>query len=477
MKHQTSSESLNVDKLVELIRRPYRSLHGRVSNACQTRWLNNEFLKVAKQASLGTYLCTARITSCIIGLCELLASRLTVEENELWNNFVIVDERLTATLSVHHSNLEWLLQQFNSSPWQVEAWIHKSACLASSDGEIDFADLLQLVSTRNPSLAATAHAMRNSIIHMWSIATGSESASCMRADTINMLRTRCQKMDYHQLSDALSTYQRSLLLTCCWCCEEQILDQIKPKSASVMGALVIVLRTLCRKMTPGQRALWKMLNDRSGNFNALFTLEDVHAGLEITVPIDEIRKGSKAKIHGLWGLRQQTQRKSLCLLFRTADSKVSLAKVCYWWNSMETGFVIPSFLMDKMADCEPEEIFSRDLQIAASNHRIARKALQAHVHVLAQFKAAALWESMEELHDQYALTVSLTNTSDSEDGETSMVCTHDEHTEDDTVFVSTRPSSSTPSTCDSSTYDQDVSWSPSQHREFSWHAQSKAPNF
>jgi len=83
-----------------------------------------------------------------------------------------------------------------------------------------------------------------------------------------------------------------------------------------------------------------MLNDRSGNFNALFTLEDVHAGFEVTAPIDEIRKGLKAKIHGMWTLRQQTQRKSLCLLFRRADSKVCL--------------VIPTFLEEKMVDCEPE---------------------------------------------------------------------------------------------------------------------------
>jgi len=291
MQSHPSSETIDVDKLVALIRRPYRSLHDRVNYACHSRWLNNEFLKIAQQASLGTCLCTARLTSCIIGFCELLASSLTPQENELGNNFVMVDERLTATLSVHHSNFEWVLQQVDSSQWQLEAWIHRAECLASNDAEIDFADLLQLVSTRTLSFAATANAIRSSIIHICSIATGSENASCMRPDTINMLRARCQKVDYLQLSEVLSIYQRSLLLTCCWFCEEQILDQIKPQSTSVVGALVTVLRMLCRKMTPGQRALWKMLNDTSGNFNALFTLEDVHAGLEVTVPIDEVRMG------------------------------------------------------------------------------------------------------------------------------------------------------------------------------------------
>jgi len=221
---------------------------------------------------------------------------------------------------------------------------------------------------------------------------------------------------------------------------------------------------LCRKMTPCQRALWKMLNDKSGNFHALFTLEDVHAGLEVSVPIDEIREGSKAKLQGLWGPRQQTQQKSLRWLFRKADSQVSLAQVCHWWSGMETGLVIPTFLVNKLADCEPEEIFSRDLQIAASDHRIVRKALQAHVHVLAQFKAAALWETMEEVHDKFSLTISLTNTSESEDGESSLVCTHDE---DDTVLASTHASSTTTSTCDSSTDVRDVSRSPSRYRESS----------
>jgi len=138
---------VDLEELLDLLRRPFCALLIKPSTPDQTHpasQTNEDHGNHAQTKHFSASVVGSRFAARIIGYCELLACRLSSEENELWNNFIAADVNLRASLGVHSTELEGILRQTDPSTSQINAWVDILEG-ATDDDDIDFADLLELM--------------------------------------------------------------------------------------------------------------------------------------------------------------------------------------------------------------------------------------------------------------------------------------------------------------------------------------------
>merc|ERR1719424_1126704 len=127
-----------------------------------------------------------------------------------------------------------------SSQETLDYWINSLFERADGDTEIDFADLLDwFMHEREEADEWTLQStLRTGLSQLFSSAAASSDSTPPRLlqDNVIDLRDRCMRADPMRLAEAAAAYQRSMVLTSCWRCEQHLRRILTPVMQSARNA-------------------------------------------------------------------------------------------------------------------------------------------------------------------------------------------------------------------------------------------------
>lgn len=376
----------------------------------------------------------ARLIGYVLGCCEAVTSELSPDEARLWDAFVTADIKLTGTIAAATELRQVLIDCFGESE-HTSSWCRSMGANADENGEIDFADLLDWYTTTSKveSLWFVRSSVRDSLVaglgQILNASAARQTAPRMRPERISQLRTRCADLAPTALAEAAVAYQRSLMLTSCWQCENRLMAIIKSASTaqgqneqrtSLVHTLLSVLRSINSELAPTERVLWEVIGSKDSDFDCSFTKQEVLAGIgellvytlerELATPSEEFEE--------LQRLRSECQRRSVETLFQEGRLTASLSDVIWWWWDLPeeyriaAGLSVPAALLRRSVTRKPEEMFKDKLRLAATNASVANTALRGHVRAYAELRALVVRRTVEGLHCRSPTETWTTCTSD-----------------------------------------------------------------
>lgn len=399
------------------------------------------------QSPLFSAIVRARLMAHLLGCYEAVASELTGEEAQLWDAFVAVDTSLSCTLRVPggeqeakevEKGLHDALTDALGSAARADSCIRAIFDRACEEGECDFADLLDVFAEvrQGDQLWTLRSMVRSGLSHF--LGSNGEPAST-RASRISDLRARCGRQSTEALASSAAAYQRSLVLTASWRCEQRLLALVcgadrssspfrgDSRAAGALDALLSVLHGIHAELAPSERVLWELLGSEDRNFDGAFTKREVLAAIGELLSYHLAREAIDAagsELEELQRLRSDCQRRSVEALFGTTRrTTVTLADVLRWWwdmaeeYRMASGLAVPSALLRRSLHRQPEEMFRVQLRAVASDPPAARVALRGHARAFAELRALAVRRTIEGLHSR---SPTETRTTTSEAGFTSL---------------------------------------------------------
>eukprot|EP00931_Biecheleriopsis_adriatica_P006695 TRINITY_DN108059_c0_g1_i1.p1 TRINITY_DN108059_c0_g1~~TRINITY_DN108059_c0_g1_i1.p1 ORF type:complete len:730 (+),score=126.78 TRINITY_DN108059_c0_g1_i1:49-2238(+) len=460
--------SLDIDELVEVAHVPFRQLMQSVPDPVDT--ISQERAALASHPredpedrgrrtscasrSAGSPLLTlfsavvrARLSAHIFGCHEVISSDLSPEEARLWNIFVNADISLSGALRVTPDTADELGNAFA----EVMGPALSAACLRAlrervdENNECDFADVLDVwtLENRPDHFWQLRSSLRSSVSSIANLLTGSNGVPSSR-EILPVLHARCEQLSDVALGNAASAYQRSLILTCSWRCEQRLLSFLlgskdRPvQRRSDVAKLLAVLHGIHSELVPTECALWELFGLHDHNFDGAVSKDEVLGMLEDLLSFHQEAGGaSSGELEELDMLRRQCQRRSVNNLFdRHRKAEVSFAGLLKWWWDMPEDYreasaiSIPAFQLQQSQHRLPEEMFRGPLRAAASDPYFARQALRWHVRTFAELRALAVRRSIDGFVPRSA-TASLASTSEYGDTLTSSSRDRDLDGEDD----------------------------------------------
>lgn len=398
------------------------------------------------QSPLFSAVVRARLSSHLIGCYESVTSELSGEEIQLWDIFVNMDHTLAGSMTVSVDTAGEICSALAaiSSQAHAEACVKALAERVDETGECDFADLLDVWESekRPDQLWHLRRSLRSGLSHLLAgagISDGSPSR-------VPELRARCARLSDLALAVAAAAYQRTLVLTCSWHCEQRLNGFLAPQEGGSRHAkvLVAVLRVIHSELVPTERVLWELINQHEKNFGGSVAKEEVLAALEELLSFhEEDSRASPGELEELDLLRRQCQKKSLENLFADGRrSSVAFADVLRWWWDMPeeyreaAGLAVPASVLRQRLRRQPEEMFRGPLRRVAAEAAFARQALRGHVRAFAELRALAVRRTIEGFSIR-STAESRTTTSDA--GDVSIYS--DEQLDDEVLILQNTPHS------------------------------------
>eukprot|EP00927_Polykrikos_kofoidii_P074471 TRINITY_DN70471_c0_g1_i1.p1 TRINITY_DN70471_c0_g1~~TRINITY_DN70471_c0_g1_i1.p1 ORF type:complete len:488 (-),score=111.94 TRINITY_DN70471_c0_g1_i1:38-1501(-) len=390
----------------------------------------------------------------ILVCCDAVVKELSTQEVDLWNAFVGADASLRGVLRVCDANLTDVVRGFTSCDEIVGESVIFLKERANDEGEVDFADLLEWFKQlrkvdQNLQWKASLRAGFEQLMRY--ARSESPTTPSLRAERVTELKERCRKAEGIRLAEAGVAYQRLLVLTSCWCCEQHLRSMLAPidvgnaesdgevpcnSSASPGGvtgadggaglprlslggaraslpgpvaALLGVLRGIHADLAPAERVLWELLGCQDRNFDGAFSTEEVTAAiaqLSCHAPGRDSAK-SEEEFEELQRLRGACRDQSLVGLLSTENVRrrgvVSLAVFLRWWWDMPeayrvaAGLSVPLALLRKTVAKQPEELFKSHLRRVAADVASAKISLRGYVRVFAELRALCVRRAVEGL--------------------------------------------------------------------------------
>lgn len=430
-----SSSTVNMKKLIREARVPFQQLMAEVrtpsTRADRTSSGEAGTEGGATTTALGRLssqaeeaIARSQLSGYVLGCCQAIITELSMDEARLWDAFIEADRTLTATVHVHrrssrNGELSKLLTDCFGESDRLEAWLLSIGKAADEHGEIEFADLLEWF-TRDQeveqlwfmsgSVRASLFASLEEIMNL------AATTPQMKPERIAELRNRCAIMSRGDLAAAAVAYQRSLLLTSCWQCENRIASTVLTATPDgevtttpqPVHVLLSLLRHISTKLAPTERVLWEVITCRNSNFDGAFTKQEVLGGIgELLVyTLERELSLPSTNFEELQRLRAKHQRRSVEKLFQGSRLSVTIADIiCWWWKLPEdyriaAGLSVPASLIKRSIHRKPEQMFVEKLRLAATNVSVANTALHGHVRVYAELRALDARRTIECLHSQ-----------------------------------------------------------------------------
>ncbi|CAE7946516.1 unnamed protein product [Symbiodinium sp. KB8] len=225
-----------------------------------------------------------------------------------------------------------------------------------------------------------------------------------------------------------AAYQRALVLTCSWHCEQRLQSFLMTKgspterSRSEVKSLLAVLRGIHSELVPTERVLWELMGQQQQHFDGTVGKEEVLSALEELLGFhEEDARASPGELEELGRLRRQCQRRSVDNLFDDRGrTVVAFADVLRWWWDMPeeyreaAGLAVPASVLRQSLRRQPEEMFRGALRRVAAEPAVARQALRGHVRAFAELRALAVRRNIESFSIR-STAESRTTTSDAGD--------------------------------------------------------------
>jgi len=360
----------------------------------------------AVQSPLFSAVVRARLASHLIGCYESVTSELTGEEIQLWDIFVSIDHTLAGSLTVSVETADDICSALAaiSTRAHAEACVKALAERVDDTGECDFADLLDVWESekRPDQLWQFRSSIRSGLSHLLAGAGISES----NPSRVPELRARCARLSDMALAVAAAAYQRTLVLTCSWHCEQRLSSFLSNKDSSSsqnVKVLLAVLRGIHTELVPTERVLWELMGNQEKNFDGSVAKPEVLGALEDLLGFhEEDSRASPGELEELDRLRRQCQKRSLENLFADGRrSSVAFADVLRWWWDMPeeyreaAGLAVPASVLRQRLRRQPEEMFRGPLRRVASEAAFARQALRGHVRAFAELRSLAVRRTIE----------------------------------------------------------------------------------
>ncbi|CAE7453967.1 unnamed protein product [Symbiodinium sp. CCMP2592] len=380
------------------------------------------------QSPLFSAVVRARLVGHLLGCHEAVSSELTAEEKQLWDVFVGIDHNLAGSMMVSLESADDLCDALASvsSRNHAEACVKALAERVDDTGECDFADLLDVweAAKQPDQLWQFRSSLRNGLSNLLAGAGITEAAS----SRVPEMRARCARLSDTALAMSAAAYQRALVLTCSWHCEQRLQSFLMTKgspterSRSEVKSLLAVLRGIHSELVPTERVLWELMGQQQEHFDGTVGKEEVLSALEELLGFhEEDARASPGELEELGRLRRQCQRRSVDNLFDDRGrTVVAFADVLRWWWDMPeeyreaAGLAVPASVLRQSLRRQPEEMFRGALRRVAAEPAFARQALRGHVRAFAELRALAVRRNIESFSIR-STAESRTTTSDAGD--------------------------------------------------------------
>jgi len=380
------------------------------------------------QSPLFSAVVRARLVGHLLGCHEAVSSELTAEEKQLWDVFVGIDHNLAGSMMVSLEFADDLCDALASvsSRNHAEACVKALAERVDDTGECDFADLLDVweAAKQPDQLWQFRSSLRNGLSNLLAGAGITEAAS----SRVPEMRARCARLSDTALAMSAAAYQRALVLTCSWHCEQRLQSFLMTKgspterSRSEVKSLLAVLRGIHSELVPTERVLWELMGQQQEHFDGTVRKEEVLSALEELLGFhEEDARASPGELEELGRLRRQCQRRSVDNLFDDRGrTVVAFADVLRWWWDMPeeyreaAGLAVPASVLRQSLRRQPEEMFRGALRRVAAEPAFARQALRGHVRAFAELRALAVRRNIESFSIR-STAESRTTTSDAGD--------------------------------------------------------------
>lgn len=367
----------------------------------------------------------SRLTANLINIYEAVSQDLVDDEIRLWDIFVDLDADLSGSLKAAGDSEDALrnaLLKLGKSAIFVEACLRALKDRVDlATGICDFADLLDVWATEARAEQANQpfqNTIRRSIFSIGHLLGGTIGLTTSRASRASDLRARCVSKSSLALAEAVANYQRTLVLTSTWRCEQRLLTLLSTPDSPAFGSdaasqrgilakLLSVLRGIHAELAPSERALWELLGLEDHDFDGALSKLEVTAALcqllnyHRNFMLEQRNEGTE-EFQELEELQMQCLERSVSSLFPDEQiSTVSFASVLRWWwdipeeYRVAAGLTMPAKHLRKSLQKQPEEMFRLHLRNAAADPPSAGKALRGHVRCFAELRALAVRRNLE----------------------------------------------------------------------------------
>ncbi|CAJ1412989.1 unnamed protein product, partial [Effrenium voratum] len=380
-------------------------------------------LHFGAQSPLFSAVVRARLAAHLIGCYESVTGELSGEEIQLWDVFVRTDHKLAGALTVSLETADDICDSLAA----ISTRAHGEACVRAlgervdESAECDFADLLDVWESERPEQLWLRSSIRTGLSNLLA---GAGLAEPLTVSRVPDLRARCARLSDLGLAVSAAAYQRTLVLTCSWHCEQRLKSFLSQKDSRgrEVKALLAVLRGIHSELVPTERVLWELMGKREKNFDGSVSKKEVLDALEDLLGFhEEDARASPGELEELDRLRRQCQQRSVDNLFGSGRRQVvAFADVLRWWWDMPeeyreaAGLAVPASVLRQRMRRQPEEMFRTALRRVAAEPAFARQALRGHVRAFAELRALAVRRSIESFSIR-STAESRTTTSDAGD--------------------------------------------------------------
>eukprot|EP00930_Biecheleria_cincta_P001660 TRINITY_DN102797_c0_g1_i1.p1 TRINITY_DN102797_c0_g1~~TRINITY_DN102797_c0_g1_i1.p1 ORF type:complete len:644 (-),score=130.04 TRINITY_DN102797_c0_g1_i1:427-2358(-) len=384
-------------------------------------------------SSLFSAVVRARLANHLLGCYEAVRAEVSGDEAWLWETFIDLDSDLQGTLRLPSGDclqrLGRALEQRFGSIEVAEAWIRELDASLDETGDCDFPDLLEVLRAQGAAGAgATDQLARLSKTFRTGVATLLEGTG-FKAPNLRTshqeIRSRCAQKTIAGLASSAAAYQRTLVLTMSWQCEQSLLTCLRPPVNALhpddIAAVLKVLHAIHSMLVPTERVLWELMSEQSATFDGRVGKLEVLDTLEHLQSFEDVDDASKDEMNELEELRRLCQSRSVNSLLGNATS-VHFSEVLRWWWDMPeeyreaAGLVVPAALLRQSVERSPEEMFRTQLRRVATDQAFRQHSLQGQVRTFAELRALAVKRSIETF--SYCSTAG-SRCSTSEHGQTS----------------------------------------------------------
>eukprot|EP00930_Biecheleria_cincta_P085496 TRINITY_DN74889_c0_g1_i1.p1 TRINITY_DN74889_c0_g1~~TRINITY_DN74889_c0_g1_i1.p1 ORF type:complete len:683 (+),score=153.36 TRINITY_DN74889_c0_g1_i1:59-2107(+) len=359
---------------------------------------------------LFTAVVRARLSNHLLSCYEAVTSELEGEEAALWDAYIGLDLELSGMLRLQGDRVGALgrtLEEISGSSNVAEAVICALDERLDENGECDFADLLDVfhMEKRPDQLLQLSRTVRSSIANFLE-GTGLRE-TVPRPVRQQELRVRASRLSTDSLAVAAAAYQRTLVLTMSWRCEQRLhnimaLQETRASLHPEVAALLQVLRGIHSELAPTERVLWELLCEVSERLDDRYAKEEVLDMLAYLQDLDvQQAEDGSCDLQELQLLRQRCRQRSADNLFGQ-QAYVRFAEVLRWWWDMSeeyrqaAGLIIPSTMLKQSIVRMPEEMFRPQLRQIAAEPSLARTDLRGQIRALAELAALAVRRSIEQ---------------------------------------------------------------------------------
>jgi len=324
---------------------------------------------------------------------------------KLWIQFVSRDELLQCALPAEDDVIYDLLEALTGNPETFD----KMASQLPQTGEVDFADILDVVETEH-GMSRASFSLGNSLGLLLSGNNEVSTSSAELQETARQLERRCRKKPLWHVTATAAAYHRSLIVTASWQAETMLRGFLSPSNPNnpsetpeLCKVLLCVFRGIRAELAPVERLMWEYLAKSSRQVNGSF------ARMEVLEMLSEMQKHvlekerslgcfeSDADEFELRELRAQSQQQAVNEIFAECPQgqgqHATLPDCLFWWRKVTDeyreamGLAVPTALLQQQVQRQPEEMFRTLLRRVAADAEAATTALQGYSSVFSKLRA------------------------------------------------------------------------------------------